>query len=138
MSLRVLLVDDDPDIRATMSSLLRMQGFTVDLADCARAGLERLAASDLPDVVLLDVTMPDMSGFEVLRRIKGHPDTAALPVIMVTAQAADEDLLNGYQDGADYYVAKPCTARQLLYGIRLALGERRFAEATCGAGTRAA
>jgi two-component system, OmpR family, alkaline phosphatase synthesis response regulator PhoP len=137
MSNRILLVDDDHDICSMMASLLRLHGFEVESADCGRAALVRLTQPDLPDVVLLDVTMPDMSGFEVLRRIKGDPATTALPVVMVTAQASDEALMNGYQDGADYYVTKPCSAGQLLYGIHLVLGER-YPQAVAGEPLQAA
>ena len=79
----------------------------------------------MPDVVLLDVMMPEMSGFEVLERIKTTHATSKVPVIMVTAKMQDEDVMAGYQHGADYYITKPCTAKQLLYGIGLVLGTRR-------------
>ena len=65
--------------------------------------------------------MPEMSGFEVLERIKTTHATSKVPVIMVTAKMQDEDVLTGYQHGADYYITKPCTAKQLLYGIGLVL-----------------
>lgn len=125
MSRSILLVDDDPDIRNTVGDLLRMHGYRVECAAGGRAALERFAGPPpLPDLILLDVAMPDMSGFEVLRRIRSDPATSRVPVVMVTAQTGDDDVMSGYRDGADYYVAKPCTLRQLLYGIRLLLGER--------------
>src|SRR5262249_52568561 len=75
-----------------------------------------------PDVVLLDVMMPVMDGMEVLERIRANPKNAGLPVILVTAKTQDDDVLAGYKSGADYYITKPFTARQLLHGIGLILG----------------
>src|SRR5262249_60666316 len=83
--------------------------------------LEQLR-TEVPDLILLDVMMPQMSGLEVLQRIKSTHATAKVPVIMVTAKMQDEDVMTGYQHGADYYITKPCTAKQLLYGIGLVLG----------------
>ena len=68
------------------------------------------------------VSTPAMSGMEVLDRIKANPQSATIPVIMVTAKAGDEDVLAGYKFGADYYITKPFTPRQLLYGLGLVLG----------------
>jgi len=80
-------------------------------------------------VILLDVMMPEMSGFEVLEKIKTTHATSKVPVIMVTAKMQDEDVMTGYQHGADYYITKPCTAKQLLYGIGLVLGRAEAAAA---------
>jgi DNA-binding response OmpR family regulator len=67
--------------------------------------------------------MPEMSGLEVLERIKENTATGRLPVIMVTAKTNDDDVMSGYQYGADYYITKPFTAKQLMYGIELVLGK---------------
>ena len=69
--------------------------------------------------------MPEMDGIEVLARIKSHPRNSAVPVIMVTAKAQDEDVLTGYKCGADYYITKPFTSRQLLHGVGLILGTEK-------------
>ena len=69
--------------------------------------------------------MPQMSGMEVLDRLRANPATAGVPVILVTAKDQDEDLLAGYKYGADYYITKPFSAKQLLYGIGLVLGTER-------------
>jgi DNA-binding response OmpR family regulator len=74
--------------------------------------------------MLLDVMMPRMSGLDVLKALKANPETASIPVIMVTAKTTDDDVLHGYQQGADYYITKPFTADQLLYGINLVLGNQ--------------
>jgi DNA-binding response OmpR family regulator len=73
--------------------------------------------------------MPTMSGFTVLERIKQTHATSRVPVIMLTAKVQDEDVMIGYQHGADYYITKPCTSKQLLYGIGLVLERREAAKA---------
>ena len=132
MSKKILVVDDNIDSIMILRSILESQGFTV-LA--AQSGLEALeiVARELPDLVLLDVMMPQMSGIEVLERIKTTHATSKVPVIMVTAEIQDEDVMTGYQHGADYYITKPCTAKQLLYGIGLVL-DRLEAEAAAAKG----
>ena len=121
MNEKVLIVDDNPDSITIIRSILEAHQFVVDIANSGPEALERLQGAR-PDVVLLDVMMPEMSGIEVLEQLKASPDTARLPVILVTAKTQDEDVLVGYQYGADYYITKPCTSRQLLYGIGLVLG----------------
>ena len=117
----VLVVDDNQDNVRLLCHILGARGFEVEPA---YNGLEALAAIERrrPDVVLLDVMMPEMDGMEVLDRIKANPQHAHIPVILVTAKGQDNDLLAGYKFGADYYITKPFTSRQLLYGISLVLG----------------
>jgi CheY-like chemotaxis protein len=121
MKERILVVDDNPDSIAIIRSILEAFDFSVQAAESGTEALEMLKG-DLPNAVLLDVMMPEMSGLDVLEQIKGNPATAKLPVILVTAKTQDEDVLVGYQYGADYYITKPCTSKQLLYGIGLVLG----------------
>jgi len=118
---RVLVVDDNPDSITIIRSILDAHGFAVDVAESGREALEKLE-QNIPDVLLLDVMMPEMSGIEVLEKLKANKKTAKMPVILVTAKTQDEDVLVGYQYGADYYITKPCTSKQLLYGIGLVLG----------------
>jgi DNA-binding response OmpR family regulator len=121
MSRKILVVDDNLDSLMIMRSLLEARGFTVHVAQSGGEALAH-AARELPDVILLDVMMPQMSGLEVLERLKSAHATSKIPVIMVTAKMQDEDVMSGYQQGADYYITKPCTAKQLMYGIGLVLG----------------
>jgi len=117
----VLVVDDNEDNIRIVTTILLGRGFEVRIARDGEGALE--AVSRLPpDVILLDVMMPGMDGIEVLDHIKADPRSASIPVIMVTAKAQDEDLLVGYKYGAEYYVTKPFTARQILYAIGLVLG----------------
>jgi len=122
MGQRILVVDDDQDSRVIMRTILENNGYEVTAVSNGREALERLATETI-DLVLLDVMMPEMSGLEILQRMKESPAMGHVPVIMVTARTQDEDLMNGYQFGADYYITKPFTAKQLLYGIDLTLGK---------------
>jgi two-component system phosphate regulon response regulator PhoB len=118
----VLVVDDTEDCRVILRSMLKCHGHRVRTAD---SGKEALAAveAQAPDVILLDMMMAGMSGLEVLERLRACPATARIPVILVTARSGDDDVMDGYQQGADYYITKPCTARQVMHGIALVLGE---------------
>ena len=125
-SIVVLVVDDDEDNTVIASTILRSQGYEVRVASNGPVALKIIEAEHI-DLVLLDVMMPEMDGIEVLDRIKSNPRNAGLPVILVTAKSQDEDVLTGYKCGADYYITKPFTSRQLLHGIGLVLGNEKLA-----------
>jgi two-component system alkaline phosphatase synthesis response regulator PhoP len=120
MQAKVLVVDDNADSVAILRGFLEARGYGVA---AARNGMEALdcVRRDAFDLVLLDVMMPGMSGFDVLAEIRKQPATARLPVILLTAKTGDDDLLTGYDGGADYYITKPFTPKQLFYGIELVL-----------------
>jgi len=122
MTRRILVVDDNADSRAIMQSILEAQHYEVRAAGGGAEALEQLGQGAF-DLVLLDIMMPQMSGLEVLQHIKENPSTENVPVILVTAKTHDDDVLGGYQYGADYYITKPYTKKQLLYGIDLVLGK---------------
>jgi CheY-like chemotaxis protein len=122
MKERILVVDDNPDSITIMRTILESRGYEVTVANSGADALAQLKKG-APDVLLLDIMMPEMSGIEVLQQIKDDVNTGRLPVILVTAKTHDEDVLSGYQYGADYYITKPFTAKQLLYGIDLVLGK---------------
>ena len=117
----VLVVDDNEDNLRVTEEILKTHGFTVHTAHDGAGALRSIEQSH-PSVVLLDVMLPDMDGMEVLDRLRSNSAHAQLPVILVTAKAQDEDVIAGYKIGADYYITKPFTARQLLHGIGLVLG----------------
>ena len=123
----ILVVDDSEDIALISARMLSQRGFAVMTASDGREALAMVARQP-PSCILLDVMMPQMSGLEVLRALKSDPTTASIPIIMVTAKTRDEDVLHGYQEGADYYITKPFTADELLYGVDMVLG-RQPAEA---------
>lgn len=117
----ILVVDDNEDVARITAVFLTKRGYTVLMASDGPRALEIVAAGH-PDCILLDVMMPNMSGLEVLSRLKENATTSSIPVILVTAKSGDEDVLSGYKKGADYYITKPFSAQQLDYGVRLVLG----------------
>ena len=119
---QVLVVDDNPDSIRIVETILKNNGYQVRSALSGTQALREIQ-SELPSVILLDVMMPEMSGIEVLEKLRTDPRNSRIPVIFLTAKAQDEDVISGYQYGADYYITKPFTSKQLLYGIRLVLGE---------------
>ena len=119
---RILVVDDEEDTLLLTEAILARRGYEVRVAPSGRCALALLAEPF--DAVLLDVMMPEMSGLEVLSHIRETPRLSSLPVILLTARQRDRDLIEGYRDGADYYITKPCTAEQIEYGLRLLLGDR--------------
>jgi CheY-like chemotaxis protein len=120
----ILVVDDNEDNVDIARQILLSRGFEVRVAYNGPSALTSIE-QQLPDLILLDIMMPQMSGMEVLDRLRANPVTANVPVILVTAKNQDEDLLAGYKYGADYYITKPFSAKQLLYGIGLVLGPDR-------------
>ena len=122
MSATVLVVDDDEESIQIISTMLLERGYTIRTARDGRSALESVRQQQ-PDVILLDVMMPGLHGMQVLDTLKLDPTSASIPVVMVTARAHDRDLLAGYERGADYYVTKPFTARQIVYAIGLVLGD---------------
>ena len=119
----ILVVDDSKDIALISARMLTQRGFAVITACDGQEALA-IVARQRPSCMLLDVMMPRMSGLDVLKALKADPATASIPVIMVTAKTTDDDVMHGYQQGADYYITKPFTADQLLYGINLVLGHQ--------------
>jgi putative two-component system response regulator len=117
MSSTVLVVDDDPDARCLLSNILRAEGYSVHTesdGESALAALTRLQ----PDVVLLDVMMPDADGVEVCRRIKDNPETRLTPLLLVTALSGQRDRVRGLEAGADGFLTKPIDTSELLARVR--------------------
>ncbi len=117
-----MVVDDNPDIITIVKTILEGKGYHV-LSAYSGPELLTCLESQKPDLIVLDIMMPQMDGLEVLTRLKGAPDTSSIPVILLTAKVQYEDVLGGYKLGADYYITKPFTSTQLLNGINLLLGE---------------
>lgn len=118
----ILVVDDNEDSLKIISRILQTEGFEVSVERNGRDGLAA-ALEKLPELVIMDIMMPEMSGIEALEKLRALPQTAATPVILLTAKSLDEDVLTGYRVGADYYMTKPFTAKQLVYGVNLVLGK---------------
>ena len=116
----ILIVDDDADTRAMVELILQENGFDVIVCDGGQAALDALKINT-PQLVLLDIMMPEVDGYTVLTSMKHNEETAKIPVIMLTAKDQGDEIISGYQHGADYYIPKPFTTKQLLYGIKLFL-----------------
>ncbi len=120
MSERILVVDDDPDILQFVRLNLELDGFVVELAGGGREALEK-AAEAPPDLMLLDVMMPEIDGLTVLRRLRSDPTTANIPVIVLTARSLAEDRVKGLDLGADDYITKPFDLEELIARVRTVL-----------------
>ena len=120
----IMVVDDNPDIITIVRTILEGKGYNVLSASSGPELLEMLKTQK-PDLIILDIMMPEMDGLEVLTRLKGMNDTTAIPIILLTAKVQYEDVLGGYKLGADYYITKPFTSTQLVNGINLLLGEAK-------------
>lgn len=138
--MKALVVDDATDIRLLADLVLTMAGFTVTGASSGSEALRKLSAGDLPDIVLLDVQMPDVDGWETLTRVRADPRTAELPVVLCTVKGLPEDSLKGWSLGCDGYLGKPFDINRLVdelhavltrdHDERLALRQARVAELT--------
>jgi len=125
---RIVLVDDDANLRHTLGYALRQEGFEVFAAEDGERGLEAFHQSR-PDVVLLDVMLPNLDGFEVCRRIRKESD---VPILMLTARDTELDKVVGLELGADDYLAKPFSTRELVARVRALLRRTRQPAAPVG------
>jgi CheY-like chemotaxis protein len=126
MSSHVLVVGSNGEGMHGVRTALEARGLAVQIAVDGPSALASLE-SQRPDLILLEVDMPAMTGMEVLDRIRANPQQAGIPVILMAEDAGDDDLLEGYKFGADYYLTKPFSPRHLLYAVGLVLG-REFPE----------
>ncbi len=115
-SAKILLADDNADMRAYIARLLKQNGYTVETVADGQAALEKLrtAKAALPDLILTDVMMPRLDGFELLGEIRKDERSRQIPVIMLSARAGEESKIEGFEAGADDYLIKPFSARELL------------------------
>lgn len=125
MADRVLLVDDDPDTLRLVSLMLQRQGYDVESASNGAQALKMIGLES-PDLILLDVMMPDMDGFEVARRIRSTTSSANVPIIMFTAKAEVEDRVKGFEAGADDYLTKPTQPRELFAHMNAVLSRSKL------------
>jgi two-component system phosphate regulon response regulator PhoB len=128
VSARILIVEDEPAIRDLLAINLRHAGFEPLHAPDAASARAQIDAA-LPDLVLLDWMLPDQSGIEIARKLRSDTRTREMPIIMLTARSAESDKLGGFDAGADDYVTKPFSPRELVARVR-ALLRRRAPEAT--------
>lgn len=120
---RILIVDDDPVILRLLQINFRLEGYNVDAASRGDEALRR-AREAMPDVVVLDIMMPGVDGFDVLRQLKEDPTSRDVPVILLSARAQDEDRRRGYALGVEEYVTKPFDPAHLVEMVRRVLAGR--------------
>jgi two-component system alkaline phosphatase synthesis response regulator PhoP len=124
---RILIVEDDPDIAESLRYNLKREGFHVDVAESGEKGY-RLALDprSTPSLIVLDLMLPGMSGTELCRRLRKEPATEKMPIIILTAKASEGDKIIGLEFGADDYMTKPFSVKELLARIRAVM--RRSAD----------
>ena len=121
-----LLIDDDKDVLVVAEAIFLSLGCDVKTAGGGTEALEFLSTPEKAktiDAIFLDVMMPDINGYEVLKILKDRAHTKDIPVIMLTARDRGNDIIEGYQHGADYYIPKPFNREQLVFGVDLVLGD---------------
>lgn len=120
---RIVIADDDPDIRELVAFKLRHEGHDItDVGDGAAA--VAACVEQTPDLVILDVMMPGMSGLDAAREIRADEKLRTLPIIMLTARAQESDIEQGFQAGADDYVVKPFSPRELASRVNAVLARK--------------
>ncbi len=124
MASRVLVVEDEPDIRDLLAFHLEREGYQVSRAHSGTDALRQIRAGP-PDLVLLDLMLPEMDGLEVCRRLRQDPATVALPVVMLTAKGEETDRVVGLELGADDYIVKPFSPKEVVARIRAVLRRAR-------------
>ncbi|HSW83435.1 MAG TPA: response regulator [Usitatibacter sp.] len=121
--LTVLVIEDEPLVAKFMKVVVETEGHVVRMAANREAIVAQLRQAPLPDIVILDLMLPDITGFDVLQRMKSHPALAEVPVVIVTGQATRESVVNGLAFGADGYFTKPFEIDVLLRGMKAVLGQ---------------
>jgi DNA-binding response OmpR family regulator len=121
MSSRILIIDDEPNIVLSLEFLMKREGFEVAVAGDGESAL-RSMAERRPDLVILDVMMPKLNGFEVCQRIRAEPAFHGVRVLMLSARGRETEMKKGLELGADAYVTKPFSTKDLVVEIRRLLG----------------
>ncbi len=121
---RVMVAEDDVDMAYVLEFLLSREGFQVDLVSDGREAVRRVESEPPPDVVLLDVMMPFVSGFQVMRAIRDEPSWCGVHVIMLSGKGSEQDVVNALSAGANDYMTKPFRPRELVARVRGLLASR--------------
>ncbi|HET6369679.1 MAG TPA: response regulator transcription factor [Nitrospiria bacterium] len=120
MPKRILIVEDDPDIAKLIANYLNREGYAISTAQDGASGL-KLAKGNSPDLLILDLMLPEIDGLEVCKALRGNPGTAALPIMMLTAKGEESDRIVGLELGADDYVTKPFSPKELVARVKALL-----------------
>ena len=122
MDKKVLIADDEQNIVISLEFLMKREGYQVEVANDGEEAVRRIRASR-PDLVLLDVMMPKKSGFEVCQEIRSDPEMAGIRILMLTAKGRDTEVAKGLAIGADVYMTKPFSTKELMLRVRETLGQ---------------
>jgi DNA-binding response OmpR family regulator len=117
---KILIAEDEPDIRELVAFTLRFAGYEVVVAHNGEEAVQ-LAARELPDLALMDVRMPRMTGYDACRAIKAHPDLKDMPVVFLSAKGQEAEIESGLEAGAEEYLLKPFAPDQLIERVRAIL-----------------
>ncbi|MFN3984490.1 MAG: response regulator transcription factor [Rhodocyclaceae bacterium] len=117
MTHKILIADDEQNIVISLEFLMKREGYEVSVAQDGDEAVEKIRA-EMPDLVLLDVMMPRKSGFEVCQEVKGDPSLQAVRILMLTAKGRDTEVAKGLALGADAYMTKPFSTRELVDKVR--------------------
>jgi two-component system alkaline phosphatase synthesis response regulator PhoP/two-component system response regulator VicR len=120
----ILIVEDDDDLARIIEHRLHREGYDIERVRDGKAGLERLAQEPLPRLVTLDVMMPFMNGFDVLKAIRATPALQGLPVLMLTSMGREEDVVRGLRTGATEYLTKPFKPGELVARVKRLLAAK--------------
>ncbi|MGE5788573.1 MAG: response regulator [Myxococcales bacterium] len=120
----IIVIEDEIDLQSVLEYNLKQAGYSVTLAGRGQDGIKAVQ-QHIPDLILLDLMLPDISGIDVCRTLKAQPSTKAVPIIMVTARGEEIDRVVGFEIGADDYVVKPFSVRELLLRISAILRRNR-------------
>ena len=135
MSAKILIVEDEADLVGVLQYNLKKEGYAVRAAGSGGEGLRLIADDPPPDLVVLDLMLPDISGIDVCRQIKGDVRTRSVPVLMLTAKGEESDRVRGFEVGADDYVTKPFSVRELMLRVKALLRRGAVGEALQSDGT---
>lgn len=123
------MVEDHEHVRYLVEHMLRREGFDVTSLNDGREAAAFVTSHEPADVVILDLMLPYLDGFEIAQLIRAHPRWRAVPIIMLSARAQDDDVVRGLEAGANDYLAKPYSPKELLARVKLRLREAREASA---------
>lgn len=115
--MKIVIAEDEIEVRNAISLVLELAGYEVFSCEDGKRALECIKAN-LPDIVISDISMPNMNGYQLLRNMKETPDLKDIPVILLTAKDSTKEVLEGWSSGADYYITKPFTSDVLLLSIK--------------------
>lgn len=125
---KILVIEDNPHTRFLVNAILQSVGCSVIEAEDGQKGLEKIADPEVMKdltAIFLDILMPHVNGLDILKKLKGDPNLSSVPVVMLTTRDMADDIIKGYSIGADYYIPKPFTREQLLYGLNLVLKDEQ-------------